>query len=355
MKHEFCSRSYPSKNHGHILFSILFSFLFFTVLLVFPYHEGHCAQVTLAWDPDNVSNLAGYKVYYGTASGSYHWNIDVGNVTTYTLNGLTIGTTYYAAATAYTTSGLESSFSNQVMYTVPSCTYAISPSSASFAASGGTGSVSITTQPYCNWTTSSGASWITVNTGSGIGSGSMTYSIAPNTGTANLVASLTIAGNVFTITENGVAMPTNYTLSISKKGTGSGSVSTSPTGTVFSAGTVVTLNATADANSVFAGWSGGCAGTASTCQVTMNSNLSVNATFNVGAKLIITATAGKNGSISPRGQVAVQPGASQKFIITPSHRHRITNVQVDGVSKGPITSYTFSNVTANHTIAASFR
>ena len=156
-------------------------------------------------------------------------------MTTYTLNNLTIGATYYAAATAYTTSGLESTYSKEVMYTVPPCTYAISPSSAYFAASGGTGSVSITTPSYCNWTTSSGASWITVTNGSGMGSGLIDVSIPPNTGTASLVASLTIAGNVFNITENGVAMPTNYTLSVSKNGTGSGSVSTIPTGTVFSA------------------------------------------------------------------------------------------------------------------------
>ncbi len=428
MKPNNSNRSSPSKFHRYLLFSKFLSVLLLTILLIFPYQKGHCAQVTLAWDPDSVSDLAGYKIYYGTASGNYQGNVDVGNVTTYTLNNLTIGTTYYAAATAYIISGLESSFSNEVMYTVPSCTYVISPSSASFAASGGTGSVSITTPSYCNWMTSSGISWIGINTGSGMGSGSMTYSISPNTGTASRVGSLTIAGNVFTVTENGVAMNTitasagaggsispsgqvsvqqgvgqaftvtpntgytiadvkvdgvskgpitsyafsnvqanhtisatftsityTYTLSITKNGTGGGSVSTNPSGTVFPAGTAVTLTAAADINSVFAGWSGGCTGTASTCQVTVNSNLGVTAAFNAKVTLVITATAGKKGSISPSGQVSVQPGVGQRFIISPDARHRILSVQVDGVSQGPVASYTFSNVTANHKIAVSFR
>ncbi len=99
-----------SISHGYLLFLTLFSFLVFTSLLIFPLHEGHCAQVTLAWDPDSVSDLAGYKIYYGTASGNYQWNVDAGDVTTHTISDLTIGGTYYAAATAYTTDGLESTY-----------------------------------------------------------------------------------------------------------------------------------------------------------------------------------------------------------------------------------------------------
>ena len=220
MKPNNSSWSSPPKFHRYLLFSKFLSVLLLTIFLIFPYHEGHCAQVMLAWDPDSVSDLAGYKIYYGTASGNYQGNVDVGNVTTYTLNDLTIGTTYYVAATAYTVSGLESSFSNEVMYTVPPCTYVISPSSASFAASGGTGSVSITTPPYCNWMTSSGISWIGINTGSGMGSGTISYSVSSNTGTTSRTAGLTIAGNVFTVTEAGQGQ-TVYTITASAGAGGS--------------------------------------------------------------------------------------------------------------------------------------
>ncbi len=68
----------------------------------------------------------------------------------------------------------------------------------------------------------------------------------------------------------------------------------------------------------------------------------------------ITASAGTGGSISPSGQVSVQQGATQTFTITPNTGYRIADVTVDGVSQGPITSYTFSAVSTSHTIAASF-
>ena len=53
--------------------------------------EGRCAQVTLAWDKNSESNIAGYRIYYGTGSRSYNWFIDVGNATTYTITGLADG------------------------------------------------------------------------------------------------------------------------------------------------------------------------------------------------------------------------------------------------------------------------
>lgn len=77
------------------------------------------ADVTLAWDPNTESDLAGYRIHHGTASGSYSVHIDVNKVTTYTLTGLTAGQTYYFAATAYDASGNESGYSNSVSYAVP--------------------------------------------------------------------------------------------------------------------------------------------------------------------------------------------------------------------------------------------
>ena len=68
----------------------------------------------------------------------------------------------------------------------------------------------------------------------------------------------------------------------------------------------------------------------------------------------ITASAGANGSISPSGAVTVNSGASQSFAIAPNAGYSVGAVTVDGVSQGAIASYTFSNVAANHTIAASF-
>ncbi|HOI34435.1 MAG TPA: Ig-like domain-containing protein [Mesotoga infera] len=69
----------------------------------------------------------------------------------------------------------------------------------------------------------------------------------------------------------------------------------------------------------------------------------------------ITATAGAGGSINPAGNVNVTHGSNQSFAITPDTGYDIEDVKVDGVSVGAVSSYTFNNVTANHTIAATFK
>ncbi|WP_285575487.1 kelch repeat-containing protein [Geothrix limicola] len=68
----------------------------------------------------------------------------------------------------------------------------------------------------------------------------------------------------------------------------------------------------------------------------------------------ITASAGANGSVSPSGVTTLNQGGSQTYTITPNAGYQIASVTVDGVSVGPVGTYTFSNVTANHTLAAAF-
>ncbi len=88
------------------------------ILLFFAFTaSGLAADVTIAWDANTESNLAGYKVYYGTASGVYDTPIVLGNQTTYTITGLPAGT-YYIAVTALNSSGLESGYSNEVSTTI---------------------------------------------------------------------------------------------------------------------------------------------------------------------------------------------------------------------------------------------
>jgi hypothetical protein len=77
------------------------------------------ASVILTWDPNNEPDIAGYKIYYGKASGTYESVIDVGNQTTYTIPGFLEGVDYYFTVTAYNTYGLESSFSDEVSYPGP--------------------------------------------------------------------------------------------------------------------------------------------------------------------------------------------------------------------------------------------
>ena len=76
--------------------------------------------------------------------------------------------------------------------------------------------------------------------------------------------------------------------------------------------------------------------------------------YTLATQAVITASAGANGSILPSGAVAVNLSSSQTFTITPHTGYHVADVLVDSVSAGTVTTYTFSNVTANHTISATF-
>ncbi len=69
---------------------------------------------------------------------------------------------------------------------------------------------------------------------------------------------------------------------------------------------------------------------------------------------VITATAGTGGSISPSGTVVVQVHTDKTFSISPNDGYKITDVKVDGASAGPLNTYTFKDVFADHTISAVF-
>ena len=85
----------------------------------------------------------------------------------------------------------------------PSCTYSISPTSATYGASGGDGSVSVSTTAGCTWSASSNKSWIHLTSGSsGTGSGNVNYSVDANSGNSR-TGTLTIAGRTFTVTQSG--------------------------------------------------------------------------------------------------------------------------------------------------------
>jgi hypothetical protein len=70
-------------------------------------------DVKLAWDASAAPEVTGYTVYYGSATGTYQSNVDVGNTTTYTVTGLTDGALYFFAVKAHDAEGAESDFSNE--------------------------------------------------------------------------------------------------------------------------------------------------------------------------------------------------------------------------------------------------
>jgi len=112
----------------------------------------------MSWDPPTtntdgtpLTDLAGYKVYFGITSQNYSHTMDVGNVTVYTVGNLTEGLVYYFAVTAYDTSGNESEYSNEASKTMQfTQQYTLTVNK------GGTGSGAVTSSlSGINWLTSS--------------------------------------------------------------------------------------------------------------------------------------------------------------------------------------------------------
>jgi len=130
-----------SRRHlSGILVQRLFPLLFISLFLpLFSINTALAAQTTLAWDPpvnpDGTlfTGVAGYKLHFGTASGTYTQSINAGNVTSYTISNLAEGTTYYFAVTDYDNAGNESGYSNEV-----SKTFAATYSLTATAGTGGT-------------------------------------------------------------------------------------------------------------------------------------------------------------------------------------------------------------------------
>jgi hypothetical protein len=340
-----------------------------------------------------ITANSGYTISGVTVDGA-----SAGAVSSYTFSNVTAGHTIAATFTAipatYTLStsrtgtgtGLITASPSGTTFTagtVVTLTAAANTNSTFTGWSGACSGTATTCQVTMNGNTSVGAAFtlksFTISASAGTGgtispSGSVsvnygasqTFTITANSGytisgvtvdgaSAGAISSYTFSNVTtgHTITATFTAIPATYTLSTSRTGTGTGSITTSPSGTTFAAGTVVTLTAAANINSTLTGWSGACSGTATTCQVTMNGNTSVGAAFTLKS-FTISASAGTGGAISPSGSVSVNYGASQTFTITANSRYRIRRVTIDGISVGAVSSYTFTNVNRTHTIKVTF-
>ena len=291
------------------------------------------AEATLAWDP-STGSVAGYKLYYGLASGSYSNEINVGNVTQYTVTGLQDGKAYYFAVKAYDASGNYSDFSNELeCFTLT-------------ASAGANGSIS----PSGTVILSRGAS--------------KSFAIAPAAGfgiagvmvdgaSAGAVSTYTFSNVTATHTISASFAPIAYTITASAGANGG----ISPSGTVqvahggSQAFSIAAATGYKVADVLVDGASVGAVTSYTFTNVT--SARTISATFSQ-LNYNITASAGANGNISPSGTVQVAHGGSQAFSITPATGYKVADVLVDGASVGAVSSYIFGNVTAARTISASF-
>lgn len=165
-------------------------------------------------------------------------------------------------------------------------------------------------------------------------------------GVVTMVAGLTCTANFTLLT---------HTLTVTTSGNGSGVVAPEPGSYVYDYGTVVHLAATAAYGSLFTGWSGDpiCTTSVSTLTITITADLTCTASFTLKT-YTLTPSAGPGGSITPNQTQTVLHGSAFTFTLTPNAGYGVAGVWVDGVYQGALNSYTFSNITASHTISAAF-
>jgi Divergent InlB B-repeat domain len=235
------------------------------------------------------------------------------------------------------------------------CTYSISPASQAFSSSGSAGNIVVSTQNSCQWTASSSATWVTIDsTNKGSGNGTITFSLSSNLGGGTRTSRISVEGETFLIVQRGAPeTAVEYPLTVRKTGSGQGTVTVNPTGTSFSKGTSVTLYAVANADSVFSGWSGACSGKAQACSIKINSATSLTASFLLRT-FTISVSPPSNGIIYPPGPVKAAYREKRTFQIIPLPGYHVSDVLVDRASVGMVNSYTFKDIVADHVIQATF-
>ena len=258
--------------------------------------------------------------------------------TGYQISNVTVDGVSQGAISSYTFSNVTAAHTISATFTVR--TYTITASAGSGGTISPTGSVSVNHGASQTFT-------IAANTGYTISS--VTVDGVSQGAISSYTFSNVTAGHTISATFSAIT----YTITASA-GTG-GTIS--PSGSVsVSHGANRTFTITANtgytiANVLVDGASVGAVSSYTFSNVTAAHTIS--ASFSI-ATYTIGASAGSGGSINPSGSISVNHGANQTFTITPNTGYGVSNVLVDGASVGAVSSYTFTSVTANHTISASF-
>ena len=326
--------------------------------------KAEAAQVSLTWnapatftDGTPVTGLDGYKLYVGNASGVYQQGIDVGNQTSYALSDLSDGATYYFAVTAYGTDGMESAYSHELVMTFPALpvTYTIAATSEG----GGTITAVDNTNVIQATSGSTTLTSVTVNNGA-----SQAFSTVAATG--NHIADVTVDGtSVGPVGSYSFAsVGANHTISVTFAPNSYTITASAGIGGSIAPPGAAKLNYGASQSYAVAATTGysiadvkvdGVSVGAVTYYTFANvsANHSIAATFAVDT-YTVSASAGAGGTISPVGIRLVHYGGTQAYSITPATGYQVAGVKIDGNAVGAVTNYTFSKVSANHTIAATF-
>ena len=304
--------------------------------------SAHAASLQLSWnapttnaDGTPLTDLAGYRIYIATAQppcpgASFHTVPSPGSApapgetVSHRIAALSAGATYVLRVTAVDHTGNESACSASASG-VAQPDLGVTPSATTDFGSVTTGStvdrsfaVQNTTTTGISGTVSVGAPFSVVSGGSfSLAAGAsqaVTVRFRPTTaGTFAGNVAFTAGGDTVSRVVTGVATAgAGVLLSVTKNGTGAGTVTSSPAGIACGTdctetaapGTQFTLAAAASSGSTFAGWSGPCTGTAA-CVVTLSAATTVVATFNASSTPAPVPVA---GSLAPATAAAGSPG-----------------------------------------------
>ena len=277
----------------------------------------HAASVSLTWNANTESDLAGYKIYLRTLPSTDYGSAVFSGLPSNpsspqkTISNLVEGRSYGAIVTAYDNAGNESGPSNEGQFTISSST---SATSLLTIRKSGSGSGTITSNPTgvnCGATCTATFPQGNPITVSAVANGNSVFTGWSGGGCSGTNSSCTVTlwnggGKTVTATFESSQTATSV-LTVRKSGSGNGTITSNPTGincgatctATFPQGNPITVSAVANGNSVFTGWSGGgCSGTNSSCTVTLwnGGGKTVTATFESsqtsGTPRIVTPTPG---------------------------------------------------------------
>jgi hypothetical protein len=137
-----------------------------TALFALMSHSVFAAGVTIAWNPNDETDVAGYVVKYGDQPRDYHYKVDVGMATTFQADGLAVGKTYYFTVQAYATDGSFSAPAAEMPAVVVGSQQNSAGTAQFTAVPDGTGRLM---SPVLQWTTVAGAQAYYLRVGSASG------------------------------------------------------------------------------------------------------------------------------------------------------------------------------------------
>ena len=337
-------------------------------------------QVKLSWSNNGATGITGVDIERSTLKSSGYSSIGIATSTTYTDTGLPPSTTYYynvriqygslgygpyAATTTVTTlatfnvsctvspPSLVRSPSASATWTSsvsggPSGAYSYAwswPSIVGVYSSVGGNTATYSYSPFnTSWSPSTRIMKLTVTSGSAATTTSCTpLNLLPVAPVPSIpAASVTATSMVLNWTDSDAAS------SLSSFNILSGSAAVATVGSSVNTYSLTGLNPSTQYCYVVQAMvnAQNSANSTSVCATTKAAPAPVTYT--------ITPSYNSGGTISPGSAATVNSGSNQTFTITPSSGYKVSSVTVDGANAGAITSYTLSNVTANHTISASF-